>query len=205
MANATMTLAEFKKAARAGERPTAIVRLQSSSALTSVAGRTAFARLSDGSVDRQNDTIDPAGWKFAAHVPCLYGHDPSTVANVVGRVKNIKVADAALYGSIEFADGAANPNAEAVYQLVKSGVLDSVSVGFRPLEWGFSKTRPNGIDFRRCELLECSIVAIPANENAIILAKAAGIDVDRLGLDRVTRRRVDAAELLRVFTGRQMM
>ena len=68
--------------------------------------------------------------------------------------------------------------------MVKGGFVNSVSVGFQPIEWTLAKdkARPGGIDFKKQKLLEISVVPIPANENAIALARAAGIDVDRLGL-----------------------
>ena len=56
--------------------------------------------------------------------------------------------------------------------------MKAVSVGFNPLEWNFvqSKERPFGIDFIKQELLEISPCPVPCNANALIEARAKGID-----------------------------
>ena len=69
--------------------------------------------------------------------------------------------------------------------MVKGGWLKTVSVGFQPVEWvaAKDKSRPGGVDFKKQTLLEISIVPLPANPNALIQAKAAGVDLVRLGLE----------------------
>lgn len=149
------------------------------------ATRTASFVFSDESVDRYGDVISARGWdlsNFNKNPIALFGHDAGSVGNVVGKAKNVRVEGPRLVGDIEFMDGATNPNAEAVFQMVKGGWLNTVSVGFLPLDWEASKERKGGVDFKRQELLEISIVPIPANPNAVALAKAAGVDVARLGL-----------------------
>jgi HK97 family phage prohead protease len=149
--------------------------------------RVASFVFSDNSVDSYGDTIDARGWdlsSFENNPVALYGHDPSQPENVIGKARNVRVQGARLIGDIVFAEAAINPKAELVYQMVLGGFLNAVSVGFEPVEWSLSKDkgRPGGIDFTKQKLREISIVAIPANENALVMAKAAGIDVDRLGL-----------------------
>ena len=146
------------------------------------ATRTVSFIFSDNSVDRCGDTIDARGWQlanFRANPIALFGHDASTVENVIGRAKNVRIEGARLLGDIDFMSAEINPNAEAVYQMVKGGFLKTVSVGFQPIEWQRStdKNRPGGVDFQKQELLEISIVPIPANANALGQAKAAGIDI----------------------------
>jgi hypothetical protein len=55
------------------------------------------------------------------------------------------------------------------------------SVGFLPKEWKFAdedENRPFGIDFKRQELLEISVVPIGSNRDAMLRMKAAGIDLN---------------------------
>lgn len=149
--------------------------------------RTVSFVFSDESVDRYGDIIQARGWdlaNFNANPVALFGHDAGSVENVVGRAKNVRVKGTELIGDIEFMGADVNPNAEAVYQMVKGGFLKTVSVGFAPIEWKATKdkARPGGVDFIKQELLEISIVPIPANPNALVQARAAGIEVDRLGL-----------------------
>jgi HK97 family phage prohead protease len=142
---------------------------------------------SDESVDRYGDVILARGWdlaNFNANPIALFAHDAGTVENVIGCAKNVRVEGSRLIGDIEFMSADVNPNAEAVYQMVKGGFLKTVSVGFQPIEWELAKdkSRPQGVNFKKQELLEISIVPIPANANALVQAKAAGIDISRLGL-----------------------
>jgi hypothetical protein len=69
--------------------------------------------------------------------------------------------------------------ADTVYKMLLAGILNAVSVGFPPIEWKFStdKARSGGIDFLRQEMVEGSVVPIAANPNALLQARAAGIDV----------------------------
>ena len=60
------------------------------------------------------------------------------------------------------------------YCCYKTGMLNSVSVGFIPLEWTETK---DGYDITKWELLEFSAVAVPANQDAIAEAvKSFGDD-----------------------------
>ena len=149
--------------------------------------RTLTFVFSDESVDRYGDVIYARGWdlaNFNANPIALFGHDAGTVENVIGRAKNVRVEGSRLIGDIEFMGAEVNPNAEAVYQMVKGGFLKTVSVGFQPIEWELAKdkSRPQGVNFKKQELLEISIVPIPANPKALVQAKAAGIAIERLGL-----------------------
>lgn len=175
-------IAEFKDRVKAGERPSAAVRLASSGTPEAKADtRVVSFVFSDDSVDRMGDTIDAGGWQldqFLKNPVALFGHDSASVENVVGRACNVRVAGNRLVGDIEFAEAAVSANADTVFRLVKGGFLNAVSVGFIPLEW--KPTKNGGISFTKQALLEISVVPVPANSNALVQARAAGIVVDRL-------------------------
>lgn len=182
-------IAEFRKLALGGSAiPSSVIRLALTGEPTLQAdSRTATFVFSDNSVDLYGDTINERGWDteaFEKNPVALFGHDPSKPEYVVGRAKNLRVEGNRLVGDIEFMEASINPTAEVVYQMVKGGFLNAVSVGFMPLEWVATKdkSRPGGIDFKRQSLMEISIVPLPANQNSLVQARAAGIDVDRLGL-----------------------
>ncbi|WP_257164675.1 HK97 family phage prohead protease [Bradyrhizobium sp. SRS-191] len=183
-------ITEFQRRVKLGHKPGVAVRFATDGQAQVQAdgdSRTVSFVFSDGSVDRYGDTINPRGWvleAFNANPVALFGHDTSSVENVIGRASNVRMEGDRLVGDIEFMSGDVNPNAEAVFQMVKAGFLRTVSVGFQPIDWVASKdrSRPGGIDFKKQELVEISIVPVPANANALIQAKAAGIDVARLGL-----------------------
>lgn len=182
-------MSDFRAQVRSGASPKgSVVRfVQPGSPIATTEERTVSFVFSDGSVDRYGDTIEAKGWvldAFNANPVALFGHDASDAKNVIGKAKNVRVAGTQLIGEIEFAEASVNPNAETVYQMVKGGYLNTVSVGFQPLEWVQTKdkSRPGGIDFKKQELWEISVVPVPANPNAVTLARSAGIDVDRLTL-----------------------
>lgn len=180
-------IADFHAALGRGEDVRGAVRLAPTAEISAAEGRVVTFVFSDATVDRYGDTIDQRGWvldKFRSNPVVLFGHDDKTAANVVGKAANVRVEGNQLMGDIEFAPATVNPQAEVVYQLVKGGYLNSVSVGFQPIDWALSKdkSRPGGVDFKKQELLEISIVPIPANANALVQAKAAGIDVDRVAM-----------------------
>jgi HK97 family phage prohead protease len=130
---------------------------------------------SDGSVDRMGDIIDPYGWDtsaFKKNPICLWAHDATSLP--IGRVRRTYVSADRFMGDIEFASAETYPFADQIYRLVVDGFVKAVSVGFIPIEWDWADTkdRPTGIDFKRQELLEISVVPVPANANALVEARA---------------------------------
>ena len=140
--------------------------------------------MSDGSVDRMGDVVDPAGWdlkNFKAHPIALLNHDRD---QIIGKWVDVRVDGKQLRGRLELADEGTSPLVDNVRKLVAQDILRAVSVGFRPLEqqpldknaselWGPFK-------FTKSELLECSLVAVPANPHALSTAKSLGIANDFL-------------------------
>ncbi|HEX5164238.1 MAG TPA: HK97 family phage prohead protease [Thermomicrobiales bacterium] len=81
----------------------------------------------------------------------------------IGKQIAIEENDEGLFGRWSIVDTRAGEDA---YKLVKSGVLDSLSIGYFTLEADY---REDGVRLlRKCDLFEVSAVAIPANRNAVI-------------------------------------
>jgi HK97 family phage prohead protease len=138
---------------------------------------------SDESVARDSHVIATAGWQlenFLANPVALWAHQQSEPP--VGRVVSIEKAGGQLRGTIEFADAETYPFADTVFRLLKGGYLSAVSVSWLPLDWKYTtdKSRPGGIDFKRQELLEISVVPVPALASALVTARAHGIDTTLL-------------------------
>jgi HK97 family phage prohead protease len=170
----------FRAAAKGGARPEGgVLRASTQAPVATDAERTLRFCFSDGSIDRAGDTIDPNGWetgRFLANPVALWAHnsyDPP-----IGRAGNLTVTGAKLMGDITFATAEEYAFADTIYRLLKGGYINAVSVGFIPLDWSWSddKERPYGIDFKKQELLEISPCPVPCNANALIEARAAGID-----------------------------
>ncbi len=141
--------------------------------------------ISTSSVDRMGDTISVDGWKLDAYVKnpvVLWAHDSTSLP--VGKAKSVWKGDdkKSLKAEVEFTPpGMARFN-DTVFDMLKGGFLNATSVGFAPLKYAFvdDPNRKWGIDFIEQELLEFSIVPVPANAEALIEGKAAGIEVDLL-------------------------
>jgi HK97 family phage prohead protease len=126
---------------------------------------------SDGSEDRMRDKINVRGWEtedFLKNPVCLYAHQSDALP--VGKVVNIFISSDRLMGDIRFAQPEVYEFADTVFKLIDGGFINSVSVGFLPIEFEFADDRP-GINFIRQNLLEISIVPVPANAHALIEAK----------------------------------
>lgn len=125
-------------------------------------------RLSDKSVDRDNDTIEPAGWEledFDRNGAILWAHNnwepPIAVRGVTG------VQGDALFGDAEFIED--YDFSMMLLRLIDVGALQNCSVGFSAVEWTFNEER-RGIDFHRQKLIEWSVVPVGSNVNAMIQA-----------------------------------
>ena len=130
--------------------------------------------------DRERDVVSARGIVLDAFLKnsiIPWAHDYRSLP--VGRAVDVEVSDHGIQMVIEFATADMNPMAEQVYRMVKAGFIKATSIGFKPLEWVYDEAR-RGTNFLKVELLEVSIVPIPANAQALIAASAAGIDTSVL-------------------------
>jgi HK97 family phage prohead protease len=119
---------------------------------------------STNAVDRQGDSVDQSGWElknFMNNPVFLWAHRYDELP--LGKATMISVTANGLEAEMVFADEEGNPKAQQVKKLVDDGILNAVSVGFIPKE-------RNGNIITRAELLEISIVPVPANQEALALA-----------------------------------
>jgi hypothetical protein len=143
--------------------------------------RTVTFVASDGSRDSAHTVLNQKGWdlkRFNANPIIGYNHeiygawDTKDVDFVIGKGRAY-VEDDVLLVDITFEPKEINELAEKVYQKILFGSLNSVSVGFLPLgkgHWGEGEEAPNEARetyyYEGQELLEISVVNIPANANA---------------------------------------
>lgn len=136
---------------------------------------------STGVEDRHGDSIRLNGWRlerFKANPVVLFGHDADDLP--IGKAIQIGVEGEALCVDIQFASAEANPMAENVYRLVTEGCLNAVSVGFIPVRFEIVEDRESGrrgYDILEAELLEISVVPIPAHPDALVIAKSKGLNM----------------------------
>lgn len=132
--------------------------------------------VSDESVDRTGDVIRAKGWNFKTYKTnpiVLFGHDHSLPIGISTRIWQEGTKTLA---EMKIADEGTSSFIDTVRKLLKQKILRTTSVGFKP------NTQPNyiqdksgeitGFEFVGQDLLEISIVAVPANANAIAVAKS---------------------------------
>src|SRR5678815_6099656 len=117
--------------------------------------------------DRVGDIVEPLGVKFSNPMPLLWQHRSDMP---VGQVR----FDKATKSGIEFEAHLAKPTSSKIlvdrvdeaWESVKLGLVKAVSIGFKAKEYSFMDD--GGIHFQETEVLELSLVTIPANSEATI-------------------------------------
>lgn len=159
-----------------------------------------IAVASTNSVDRHGEVVDNNGWDlkaFKKNPVILWGHDHNEPAIgvskktwVEGTGKKAKLMIQPLLHDV-------TEKARAVKELVSMGVIKTLSVGFKPLD------SPDGVTFTKNELLEVSMVNVPANADAMMMAykglKKKGFDeevIEELGISPEVAQLIDKVNSL---------
>lgn len=149
---------------------------------------------SDGTRDTAGTVLNQDGWDLErfnnngiiGYQHKVYGSYDGTdnPDNVIGK-GHAYLEDGKLMVDVEFEPKEINELAEKVYQKILFGSLKAVSVGFLPLgkgKWGKEEEALDGSNptyyFEGQELLEVSVVNIPANPHA--LKKAIDAEADEM-------------------------
>lgn len=146
--------------------------------------------LSDGALDRHGTRINPKGWvldNFKRNPVALFAHDSKSPIGVWENVRN--VGDK-LVGTLAMAAEGTSARIDELRKLIEQNILRAVSVGFYPLKYG--QAGKDEYDYVEQELLECSLVSVGSNPNALAKARALNISDETLvlafGEQAVTRR-----------------
>jgi HK97 family phage prohead protease len=157
---------------------------------------------SDETPDRVGDVIEVAGWNLTTYKRnpvVLWGHDSSNTPPI-GKAVNVRrgigpSGKSALLASVEFAPKETHEFADTVYQLTKGGYLNAVSVGFLPRTTKdiTDKERQQlgmpsyGLLYTSADLLEISVVSVPANPSALVTGAKGLVDSGILREREVSR------------------
>ena len=125
---------------------------------------------SDDTLDRYNEVIKPEGWQlenFRANPVIPDCHDYSSIVKILGKAISVEVKDGRLVNRVKFCTD--NPMGALAFKMARGGFIKSQSVGFIPIEWqpGVGKDQP-ARTYTKQELLEISLVVVPANPGATI-------------------------------------
>jgi HK97 family phage prohead protease/HK97 family phage major capsid protein len=116
--------------------------------------------------DRTGDIVLSQAWakgidNFRRNPILLYQHDHS---KPIGKVNNITVDKKGIF--VEASVSEAAEHQHGVKTLIKDGVLKSFSVGFRIKDADYDKMNDT-FYIKDLELLEISVVSVPANQNSL--------------------------------------
>lgn len=137
--------------------------------------------VSTGRVDRENDTIAPTGWDLADYKNnpvVLWVHDHWSPP--IGNSRSMYLDGDALKSMCEFTPEDLNPFGYQIYRLYAGGFMHACSAGFQPIEYTYDETRKYGVNFIRQSMLEYSCVPVPANPDALAVARSKGLKTDLL-------------------------
>ena len=119
------------------------------------------------SMDRMGDVLEPMGAEYAAEIPALWQHNHH---EPVGHVRLGKATPAGIPFTIRMTQtdepGTLKDRLDEAWQSVKLKLVKAVSVGFRAIEYALMES--GGIRFLKFEILELSLVTIPANADCTI-------------------------------------
>lgn len=125
------------------------------------------AVITTSSVDRHNENIDTGGIDtstYMANPVVLYGHDYEGLP--IGKTLKLTEMKNKIKARFQLAV-TEYPFAQTVYEMVKGGYLNAVSIGGIVREWSD--------DYRtivKMDMVEFSVVPVPANPEALITARS---------------------------------
>lgn len=138
--------------------------------------------MSDETVDRMGDVIEAKGWSLSNFVKnpiALFGHDHKFV---IGHWTDVKIQGGKLMGRLNLLPKGISERLDEIRAAVEAGVLRAVSVGFSADPDKVERINDGGLRFRAAELHECSLVSVPANPNALMMAKSLNLSDDAQAL-----------------------
>jgi HK97 family phage prohead protease len=142
------------------------VEIEESSA---VGGR---IRISTGALDRQKDRVIPSGAMIENYMknPVVqWGHNYRDPWATIGETVQLEVSNEGIVAEFALREPANESDPMHIIRaLWTQGLIRTASIGFNPEAW--DKNDEGGLDFTSWELLEWSLVPVPANQEALRLA-----------------------------------
>lgn len=129
-------------------------------------------RMTDATIDRMGERVLPSGAdlkEFRKNPMALWGHSSDFP---IGTWQDIKKTATEITGRLKFAAKGSSPIIDELRTLVEQRVLRAVSIGFMSDKAGPADDDPKIFEHKKWTLLECSLVSIPANPNALAIVKS---------------------------------
>ena len=131
---------------------------------------------STSALDKQGDVIEPSAFakslgRFIDNGPIYWQHEEvfNPLAMPIGKAMDARIADNGLWIVAKWAN---TEQAQQVRGLVLDGIVSRLSVGFTPVRMHRDSALGHNV-ITEADLAEVSVVAIPANDEARIVAAKA--------------------------------
>ena len=141
-----------------------------------VGEREAVFIASTNAPDRHGDIVEQ-NWDlkdFRKNPVLLFQHDSAALP--IGKVSKIWTDGGKTFAKAEGVPQGIDDLADKVWKFIKSGFLSAVSVGFKPIAQPEPRRDKDGnwlgFIFPKNALLELSVVSVPANAEALAIAKS---------------------------------
>ena len=161
-----MTIAQVNRGIRRATSPV------TTKFLSGVGDRQVRVVASDATPDRMGDVLDPAGCdlrNYYKNPVVLAQHDSN---QPIARCSDIAVRGGQVVATIEFPPAGTSDRSDEYLALLKARILGAVSVGFLPI--AYKPRQGGGFLFTEWELLELSVVSVPANPSAVVTERSFG-------------------------------
>ena len=120
------------------------------------------------SPDRLGDVVEPLGVKYKNPLKLLWQHKhDQPIGEVIFKTPTSKGIDFEARIAKTDTPGTLKARLDEAWESVKLGLVSAVSIGFKALDFAFLK---DGIHFKESEVIELSLVTIPANAETTISA-----------------------------------
>lgn len=140
-------------------------------------------RISTETKDRHGDVVRSKGIQlknFRRNPVVLFAHDSRMPP--IGKSPRQESGAGFLDADVDFFERDVYDFADTIFRIVSAGGLKATSIGFMPIDWerleGDEDKVFAGVDFKKVDLLEFSIVPVPANPEAVARAFSDGAAMD---------------------------
>lgn len=155
--------------------------------------------------DRAGDIVEPLGASFPAELPLLLHHRKDAPVGIARfrPATNKGIEFEAELPVIE-TPGAVQDRVNEAWDSVKAGLIRGVSIGFRVVDNAIEPLKSGGLRFLKTEILELSLVVVPANAQATLSviksldAAASGLHAPGVTGLPVVRARKDAPSTMTI-------
>jgi len=134
-----------------------------------VVGNDGRVTVSTPSLDRHGDRVLGQGLDVSAYLNnpvLLWGHNSQEPYAVIGQAQGVEVDASGMSLLPVWREAANDADPMNIVRLLwDSGMVRAFSIGFLPKSW--EENEEGGFDFTRAEILEVSLVPVPANAEAL--------------------------------------